>query len=222
MEQCFLCGKAVVGLRGESDVLDTAIIDSTDEALSAEAWGPCHSKCLSLSPWGSKWGGYRLRRRQASSAVMTRIFDPELTVQFNRNNRDVMIMRADGVRWTFGDRDARTVVPEGKQGWSIPLEGEFNLALCNFTPAVVEIQDCLRKKGTYPLTTLIHTLGIEDKILFPLALVGGELHFRSELTQFWTESSISVHITYNCFVPFDIYSAWMTTRDENKALTTFI
>ncbi|VTS07760.1 hypothetical protein [Tuwongella immobilis] len=215
MESCFLCRQPVMGLKGQDDFLDSAILDPGDEPHLAEADGECHGKCLTMSPWGEKWMQYRIRRQQRMPFVMLRHHDSGLISLHNRNNGDTTLFRADGTRWVLRDRDTHRIMIQGSEGYQLPLDQEFNCVFREKDELLAEMQSVLRASGRYSLMHFLQALGTDNRLLHPATVADSEWRFDSDFAQYWTASSISARLVSALFVPMDVYFAWLSARKQS-------
>lgn len=215
LQKCFICKRSVLELIGQFEVLDTYLLEKDDAALQQGAFGWCHVSCLSKSQWGAFWTERRILNMTSVRRFSKLHSDVSLTALRNPRTDERMMLRADGVSFYI-----KPSVLEHKKdcpgGILLPIIEEWNLEL-DEPELIREIRDALTKTKCFPLQKLVNALGLNDYLLYPEAIVDGELRFNEELEQEWMGNWVSADMSYNQFIPQAVLELALGTgaRSEN-------
>ncbi len=209
LENCFICKHPVLELTGQFEVLDTYFLEKDDVALQQGAFGWCHSSCLSKSQWGAFWAERRILNMTSVRRFSKLHSDVSLTALCNPRTDERIVLRADGVSFYF-QPSVLELKKDCPGGILLPIVEEWNLELDE--PELIRIiRDALTKTKSFPLQKLVQALGLNDYLLYPEAIVDGELRFNKELEQEWIGNWVSADMSYNQFIPQAVLESALST-----------
>lgn len=206
LDKCFICQELVLGLRGQDDSFDTALLEPNDKAISEQAYGSCHIPCLVQSRWGFHWAKAVLRHLERSPQVARLYDDGNHIAVANTQTKDIRVIRSDGKSWNIRRREFSNL-RRIKNYWQLPIEEEFNFELRGMETLIHEVQERLSLAAELPLMELLIRMGVEKRYS-PPALESGRLVLKQELKRYWTATGISVWASYAEMVPDQIHAVW--------------
>lgn len=204
LERCFVCKLPVLELEGQFEKLDSYLLDGTsDELYENEAFGWCHSKCLSTSTWGWSWSKRLINYATNVLGYKSVVEDDNmLTGLINLHTQDMMVLRKDGVNFFVSPSElAKKRSHPG--GFLLPVTEEMNLEFDDIELAK-EIRDTLVKEKSYPLVNIVRSLRLSDRLLFPEAIQDGKLRFDTSLQREWRGAWVSAIADYQKFFPHEL------------------
>jgi hypothetical protein len=185
LPSCFLCKQIVLGLEGQDEELETAILQTGDEALGASAYGPCHIECLIRSEWGNKWSDYRKRSLLQCSWITVVSNRENLTTILNSKTSDLYIFEETGLQWRFKYSYAKELVQSEDRDLIRRYSSTYNLNLSDHESIAATVWTELKSAGSYPFITLANDLGIANKVRNPTILATSEILFDVRMLEKW-------------------------------------
>jgi hypothetical protein len=202
LERCFICQHPVLELDGQFEKFDSYYLDASDDAYQQDAYGWCHSFCLSNSRWGKFWSERLIQHKTELLGFEKICSTNSLTVLRNPRVNEITILRNDGI--TFWLKPPVLYCEEDYQGgFVLPVLHEMNLELDD-SSLVNKIQQRLITSGSFPLQELVQALDLTQYLLYPEAIVDGTLQFDKKLKREWDGYWVSVLAKYKKFVPQEV------------------
>ncbi len=185
LPSCFLCKQIVLGLEGQDDELETAILLTGDGALGACAYGPCHIECLVRSEWGRKWSDYRKRSLLQCSWIRVVSNREGLTTILNSKTSDLYIFEETGLQWRFKCSYAKELAQSEDRDLIRRYSSTYNLNLSDYESIAATVWTELKSAGRYPFINLANDLGIANMVRNPTILATSEIQFDVRLLEKW-------------------------------------
>jgi hypothetical protein len=198
LERCKSCGLPVLELDGQFEKLDSYFYleDGTPPRGTAGWW---HKVCLEKSSVGDAWYRARLRNFVEVRGYQWLVDLAGWSIVRHPRTREGLAFARSGelLSLSLPSKPKK----QNKDGSIYPLViNEYNLELDDESK-VSDIQAALTSSGTYPLSSLVTTLGIRDCIAHPEALDDAVLRFQHNLRHEWSRNSMSTSIEYGIFIP---------------------
>jgi hypothetical protein len=202
LESCFICNLPVLELNGQFEKLDTYLLNEDDAAYQQNAFGWCHTSCLSKSNWGQFWTERRVWHLTKVKGFSQVYSGTCLSVMQNPRTDERIALRSDGVSFNIkpsllGHRK------DYSGGILLPVFEEINLELDEPT-LIHDIRDALVRVKYFPLQQLIEALKLNDYLLYPQAVIDGSLRFDKALKREWVDNWVSANVSYSQFIPQEI------------------
>ncbi len=218
MEKCFLSGKPVLDLSGQSSFFDSYLFNSKEEANKVvDKIGYCYDFHLVNSEWGVFWGELFLRNLvEVKGYQLHQEKDDLLSVRRIRSDGDVktcVFRKSNGL--TFFSSYLKHPTHEARSGGLFfPIrENLYTLWLNEFPDLALEVQETLDRNREYPIAKLANQLGVMEDMIFPEAIEDGKFEYDSELRSEWGPRTVTVRASYLYFVPDDVGELLLADKD---------
>lgn len=199
LPNCFICNRPVLELQGQFEKFDSYLLNEDDNALEQDAYGWCHSSCLSTSEWGAYWHKKYLAFQEGLALKNIQEFNNTYILLKRRN--EFLLLNKNGLSYSFKTSDFKTRKIT-KNGILIPVSHELNLEFKDRLD-VMKIRDTLLEQKTFPLINVVEMFGLKDRLIFPQAIEEGQLHFDEELKEEWRANWVSCQVKYHQYISLE-------------------
>jgi hypothetical protein len=203
LDDCPMCGKPVLELEGQFELLQSYFTDEDDPAT--QIFGEVHTTCFAASPHGATWTRWRINHFSTVRGYAPVGARDGWTVLTHPRLREVLGFHDSGASIAANHRDRDLALAEG--GGSLLEESESHITLADpeFTRS---IQEELLDKNALPLRRITDHLGISDRLYWPDVLTTGKYVFSRQLRREWSPRSFSATVRYLKFLPEVVLEAW--------------
>jgi hypothetical protein len=197
LSKCKACELPVLELEGQFENLDSFYMTDDTPEGTAGVW---HTRCLvdSSRDTGAAWYEARLRNFRDVRRYEVVAAPEGWSVVRHPRTKEVFALGTDGTTCGLA---FPTVAKQVDGGAVYPvIEEQFHLDLDDDI-VVADAQRALLADGTYPLGSLIASMGLSDRMVHPEALSSGGLRYDASLKRHWGPKFVSARMEYGVFVP---------------------
>ncbi|MEL6345348.1 MAG: hypothetical protein AAFV53_19735 [Myxococcota bacterium] len=196
---CPICAEPVLELSGQFVNLSLYLLGPDDEDIrQAGIYGAVHAACLQASPWGARWASKLI----AHSATRLQPLGTRgaVTGFLNPRTQSATLITTEGYRVSVPLASLHYAT-RTDNGRLFTEQIEYNFTFQQPHPIVPEVQETLRREGSYPLLGFLQAFGLERHLAHPIALENGRLLMDTSLERYWSPSAFSVQIQHGVYVP---------------------
>jgi hypothetical protein len=202
LERCSICGDAVLELEGQFEMLQPYYADPAHPA--AELAGEVHTTCLTATPQGPVWAGWRIASYLARGYAVT-VEAAGWTVLRHVRLKELIAVHRDGASAVASQKDTGLATCDG--GGTLIREREANLTLED-TAFIAAVQRDLEQSQHVPLSRIAQHLRIQDRLCWRAVLDDAEYRFSRPLRRYWSSRSFSAIARYRKFLPDVVLNVW--------------
>jgi hypothetical protein len=203
LEDCRVCGRPVLELDGQFEVLQPYYAEPGDPALEIAGW--LHTPCLAGSEYRQRWVRWRIKHFTEGRGYEISSDVGDWTVLRDRKRRSVLAFHKDGASVASTRSDARVTPCEG--GGCIGVERDAHITIED-PEFIASIQQELTTQKQVAIAKVVDQLQIRDRLQWTGVLEAGKYMFSRTLRGDWNRRSFSARAHYQLFLPSVVLATW--------------